>query len=247
MSKPWINSMLLLLVALFFTLACNKDGGKCFSNTGSIITQERNISDFDSIALYDNPDLVLTQDSVNKVSVEAGQNIISGITTQVIDHMLVIHNMNNCNWLRSYDKPIRVHVSVKNLRKIYYEASGNITSANTIQANDLHIDLWGGCGVIDLDLNVNIGTFIQHMGTADMVLRGACNISSVYSGDFGKLQLTGLTTGYTFVKNTGSNDCFVSVSKVLDATIGSMGNIYYSGNPDSIYTHINGSGAVIPY
>jgi hypothetical protein len=247
MSNRWQNSLLLIVIGGFFALSCNKEGGKCFTNTGSIMTQERVVADFDSIALYDNVDLILTQDTANRVNVEAGQNIIAGISTTVTNHMLVIHNLNNCNWLRSYESPIRVHVCVKNLMKVHYESAGNITSTNTIHANNLHIDLWGGCGVVDLDVNINIGTFIQHMGTADMVLRGQCNVSSVYAGDYGKLQLSGMATGYTFVKNAGSNDCFVSVSKVLDATIGSIGNIYYSGNPDSVYTHISGSGAVIPY
>jgi len=239
--------MFMLLIAAFFAMACNKNGGKCFSNSGEVILQERTVPYFDSIALFDNVDVILTQDTINRVWVEAGKNIIGGITTEVIDNLLIIHNQNSCNWLRSYNTPINVHISVKNLWKIHYESAGNITSTNTIQSWYLKIELWGGCGVIDLDVNVNNGFFIQQMGTADLVLRGLCKISSVYAGDFGKLQLGGMNTGYSFVKNNGTNDCFVRASKHLDATIGSMGNIYYSGNPDTLTTHINGSGAVIPY
>ena len=238
---------LLLLLPTLFVLSCAKDGGKCFSNSGTVIVQERAVPDFDSIALYDNVDVILTQDTINRVSVEAGKNIIGGITTQVVNNQLVIHNMNRCNWLRSYDTPINVYVSVRNIWKIRYESAGNITSTNTIRSWYLKIELWGGCGVIDLDVNVNDGFFIQQMGTADLILRGLCKISSVYAGDFGKLQLGGLNTGYSFVKNNGTNDCYVSASKYLDATVGSMGNIYYTGNPDTLYTHITGSGAVIPF
>ncbi len=244
--QSWYK-ILAFIFAASVTISCNKDGGKCFSNTGQIILQDRIVTDFDSIALYNNVDLVLTQDTNNRVRVEAGQNIIGGITTTVTDHMLLIRNTNTCNWLRSYAEPMTVYVSVKNLLKLYYESAGNVTSSNTIRSGHLNIDLWGGCGVIDLDVKVNIGTFIQHMGTADLVLRGTCNVSSVFAGDFGKLQLGDMVTGYTFVKNTGSNDCYVNTTKMLDATIGSMGNIYYSGNPDSVFTHITGSGDVLPY
>lgn len=247
MSRRCTINLVMTLLAAVVAIGCNKEGGVCFSNSGTVITQQRLVADFDSIALYDNVDLVLSQDSVYQLSVEAGQNVIAGITTEVTDNKLVIHNRNSCNWLRSYDKPIRVYVTVKNLSKIHYESAGNITATRTIYGGQLTIELWGGCGIIDLDLNINEGTFIQHMGTADLVLRGQCNISSVYSGDFGKLQLGGLSTGYTFVKNNGSNDCYVSVSKVLEATIGSIGNIYYTGNPDSVYTVITGEGSVIPY
>lgn len=247
MRKFLIPDLLLIMATLMIVSACGKDGGVCFSNSGPVIIQDRLISSFDSIALYDNVDLVITQDTTCSVRVEAGQNIIYGITTTVTDNTLIIHNTNSCNWLRSYDKPIRVHASVKALQKIRYESSGNVTSTNTIYASNIYIDLWGGCGVVDLDLYAYNGTFIQHIGTADLLLRGTCNISSVYAGDFGRLNLGGLETDYCFAINNSSNDCYLKATKLLRATIGSLGNIYYTGNPDSLYTQVNGSGSVIPF
>lgn len=239
--------VLMLLSLALIVGACGKDGGVCFSNSGPVIMQDRTVTPFDSIALYDNVDLVITQDTTIGVRVEAGQNIISGITTTVTDNTLTIHNNNSCNWLRSYDKPIRVHVSVVTLQKLHYESAGNVSSTNTIHAGHFYLDLWGGCGVVDMDLYAFEGTFIQHLGTADMVLHGICKISSVYAGDFGRLNLGALESDYCFVINNSSNDCYVKATKLLDATIGSLGNIYYTGSPDSLFTQVTGSGAVLPF
>ena len=34
------------------------------------------------------------------------------------------------------------------------------------------LDVWGGCGSIDLSLNVNQGFIYEHLGTADITIRG---------------------------------------------------------------------------
>jgi len=246
--RTLIFSCVISMVAfLLFLLSCKKDGGACITNTGKVIIQERFVGDFDSISMNDNVNLILTQDTVNQVKVEGGQNIIQGITTKVTNHLLIIHNQNTCNWLRSYHSPLNVYVSVKNLWKVIYNSSGNLTSSNAIASDIFIVDAWGGCGTINVELNIKDGFFLQHMGTANFILRGRCNINSVYAGDFGSFQCSELLTGYTFIKNYGSNDCYVNASRYLDATIGSIGNIYYSGNPDTVYTHINGSGVVQPF
>jgi hypothetical protein len=238
---------LIIILAEIILPSCSKEGGKCVSSSGTVIMQDRHISDFDSIRVLDYVNVILSQGPVNKVSVEAGENIIGGIITELSGRELVLRNTNNCNWLRSYSNPVNVHISVNNLLKIHYESSGNISCTDTIRSGYLKIDMWGGCGIIDLKINVADGFFLQHMGTATLNLYGICNISSVYAGDYGLLQLNGLRTGYSYVTNNSSNDCYVNAKHSLEATISSIGNIYYAGDPDSIKANITGSGKLIAY
>jgi len=238
---------LLLLLFPFIWMGCEQSDTNCLTSNGKTIRQERIIGDFDSIDVGDYVNLIITQDSVNRVSVESGQNIIDGITTEVANRQLVIRNINKCNWLRSYDIPVNVYISVKNLMKIYYLSSGNITTTNTLKSYSLTVEVWGGCGTIDLDMDVYQGYFVLQMGTVDLNLHGHCSINSIYSGDYGPFYCKNLKTGYSFVINKSSNDCYVNASQYLEATIGSIGNIYYTGNPDSLDININGSGTVIPF
>lgn len=249
LNRTLVIRLLLLLgtfPGIFMVVSCNK-GGKCFSNSGSIIMQARPVSPFDSIDLADNVNLILTQDSVDKITVEAGSNVVSGITTEILNRQLLIRNLNSCNWLRSYDKPLNVHVSVRNLWKIYYNASGNVTSTNTLAGDSIKVEVWGGCGTIELALNHHQGWFGLFMGTANYELHGKCDITSFYISDMGFCQTKDLATRYCSVTNKGTNDCYVNVSVSLWAVIENIGSVYYTGDPDSVGGRITGSGVLEPF
>ena len=227
-------------------VSCNK-GGMCFSNSGSVIMQERAVTPFDSIDLGDNVDLILTQDTVDRITIEAGSKIISGITTDIHSRQLVIRNLNTCNWLRSYDKPLNAHVSVRNLWKIYYNGAGNVNSTNTLSGDSVKLEIWGGCGTINLTLNYNQGWFGLFLGTADYNLHGNCNMTSIYMSDMGLCQAKDLKTRYCNVTTRGSNNCYVNVSVSLYAIIENIGSVYYTGNPASVSGKITGSGVLEPF
>jgi hypothetical protein len=209
--------------------------------------QERPVAPFDSIDLADNVNLILTQDTVDKVTVEAGSNIISGITTVIQNRQLVIRNLNTCNWLRSYDKPINAYVSVKKLWKIYYNASGDVSSTNTLAGDSVKVEVWGGSGTINLSLNYSQGWFGLLMGTADYNLHGTCSMASVYTNDLGFFQAKDLQTKYCYVTSKGSNDCYVNVSVSIYAVIENIGSVYYTGNPPGVGGKITGKGVLEPF
>jgi hypothetical protein len=237
----------LIVLAIFAGISSCKKSGDCFKSTGNIIQQSRSITDFDTILAKENVDIVLTQDSVNGVVVEAGEKIIDGITTVINNRQLEIDNTNSCNWVRSYDKPLIVYVHVKNLRKIWYLSAGNITTTNVLTPGSFMLDVWGGCGSINLSINVVQGVIYEHLGTADITVRGKSLYSSVSLGDFGFLQLKDLQSDYAYITSSGSNDCYINARKYLAANINSIGNIYYTGNPDSIHVNITGTGQLIQF
>jgi hypothetical protein len=240
----WVLMLPVLIACLF---SCGKSGSECFTSSGSIIKQSRPVEDFDTISANQNVDIILTQDTINSIVVEAGEKIINGITTQFNNRRLVIGNTNTCNWVRSFDKPLNVYVHARNLRKIWYLSAGNITATNSFNSDSFVIDVWGGCGSISLTLYTGLAFIYEHMGTADITVKGHSVSSSIVSGDFGLLQLKDMEADYCYVKNSGSNDCYVNSKKFLDATIKSIGNIYYTGNPDSIKLHMEGSGSLIKF
>jgi len=226
---------------------CGKTGVDCLNSTGETTTEERMIPSFDSIEINDYVNVFISHDSVAKVIVRAGKNILPGITTEVKNRQLVIRNINTCNWVRSYQNPINVYVSTPDLWKIYYNSSGNLSSMNTLSFDSLRVEVWGGCGTIDLDMDIFQGYFYLQIGTVDFHLRGSCDIASMSSGDFGLLDAQNLHTRFLFISNRSSNNCYVFVDQELTATIESIGDIYYTGDPKKITTILNGSGNVIPF
>jgi hypothetical protein len=243
--KPLI---FLAISALLSTLwSCGKPGADCFSATGDIIMEKRQVPPFDSVQLNDNINLILKLDSVYSVTVEAGENLMQGISTEVVSNQLVIHNTNACNWTRSYNKPLNVYVSTRNLYKLNYNSSGDVTTANELRGGPLTVEIWGGCGTIDLDLNMYEGSFYMKLGTTTMNLHGKCSILSLASADYGRLDARDLASGYAYISNEGSNDSYVNSNTYLSAIIKSIGNIYFTGNPDTIVQFIDGSGKLIRF
>jgi hypothetical protein len=228
---------------------CSKSAVDCFTSTGSIVRESRILPGFDSIVLNDNVNLILTCDSSssNTVTVEAGENLMPGITTEVVNGQLVIHNRNTCNWVRSYDKPLNVYVSASRLWKISYYSAGDVTSTNTLRYDSLKVEAWEGCGTISLDLDLFSGYFIQHLGTADFRLRGVCQILTIYAGEYGPFNCSELMSNYCFLTTISPNDCRVLARRTLEVNIGSIGNVYYTGDPDTVKAVITGKGKLIKY
>lgn len=241
----------LFIIMLIFSLAmfsgCEKSSENCLSNTGKIIRQVRFLEPFDSISMNDNVNVILSYDSICGVTVEAGEHIIDGIKTEVSDGNLIIHNNNICNWTRDYSKPINVYISSDYLWKIRYNSSGDLTSATILPYDSLKVEVWGGCGTIELSLNIVQGYFSENLGTADFRLHGSCGICNIYSGEYGPFHCEDLDISYCFITSSGSNDCWVNARRILGATITSIGNVYYTGQPDSVYSHITGEGRLIHY
>ena len=239
-----INILLITIISFGF-FSCKKDISDCFTSTGEIITENRSTEDFHLIFLNDNVNLVITHDTVNAVKVEAGENIIGSIKTEFDNGHLIIQNTCICNWVRSYKKDITVYVFTNNLDSLKYESSGNVSCTNTIICDSISIDVWGGAGTIELNLDVKISKLNLHYGTADMIFHGSSPNTYIYNASYGLFHCKDLYATNVYINNRGSNNCYIRAERILEAKIESIGNICYYGNPDTITSNITGDGKLI--
>jgi hypothetical protein len=232
----------------FFTLllSCNKESAPDFLQTsGKIKTVERNVADFTEIELFNTIDLVLTQDTLNKLSIEAGENLIPDILTEVKEGKLQIKNSNKFNFLRSYKKKITVFLSCNNLKQITYRGAGNISTTNTLTDSVINFDCHKGTGEVNLHISAKEGHFNTHTGQSTLILTGNIGVNYIYQAGNGYIDATELKTGYTFVTNKGTNDLKINVDYELFARISYLGNIYYKGNPVNLGSEITDKGQLI--
>jgi hypothetical protein len=219
--------------------------GDCFKSTGEIILEERETPEFEHIILEDNINIILTQDNQCSIRVQAGKNLIGSVITEVNDGQLTIRNDNQCNWIRSYNKDINVYLAVKNLVSIYYMASGNIISTNTIVSDSLNIAVYDGSGLIDMDILTVNSVLSLHYGSVDFNIHGFTQVDYIFAASYGPFHCQDLVSVFCFMNNRGSNDCFVNCTKDLEVVIENIGNIYYKGNPETIKSVITGTGQLI--
>jgi hypothetical protein len=242
-----VKRLIYLLTAfIFISTSCEKNSvGDCFKSTGPIKTEERTIPGFHTILLKDNIDLELHSSNTNNITVEAGENLLSKINTTVEDSVLIIENNNRCNWVRSYDSPLKAFLNFTRLDTIEYRSIGNISSTDTVFIKELVIDVFEGAGEISFLISTDFLFCNLHYGTADIKMKGVTIFSSIYSASFGLIDNRGLNATQVYLNNKSSNDVYVQSSDILEVTIENIGNVYYIGNPDQIKLNQIGTGEMI--
>ena len=231
---------------VFIISGCGKDEGVCVSSTGKVITQDRGNTPFSRIYVNDNINLILTQDPANnKIVVEAGENLIHGITTKIDSGKLVLRNENSCNWLRSFKVPVNVYLTFTKLDTISFSAAGNITCTNDLTNGSFYLEVIEGSGHIDLKLQTYRSFFFLPSGTTLVTATGISEVTTVISSSFGPFHAEDLESKFTYISTNSPNDIFVSSSIELDVKIGNIGDVYYRGDPPGIMTEFTSDGRLI--
>ncbi len=239
-------------------ISCSKQTGNCYESTGEIITETRQVPYFNSLKMLDNVDVELISGNENLIEVTAGKNIINNIIVEVVDSevhqdtvlmsskQLKISNINECNWLRSYDKPIKVKICCRNIMNIEYRSNGDLDCIDPIEKDTFAINVYEGSGIINLHLISKLSYLNFHYGTADLNVKGSSMVNYLYQASFGKVDAREFITNFNYLENRSSNDCYVNAKVYLGATINSIGNVYYTGNPLGKSLIKNGSGNFFP-
>jgi hypothetical protein len=240
--KPFVYNRIALLVMLFAVFSsCKKENRwDCVKRTGAIINEIRVLDSFDKIYLEDNVKVYLTQDSVQEVKVEAGENITPLIITKVQDKTLYISNNNRCNWSRSYEKPIVVHVKIPVIKQITSDGTHDIIGLNTITTDTVRIRTKNS-GNVELAVN-NIHVGSQMHGAGDVTLKGYTNEFICDIGGTAFLRCENLATSYTWVHTYTTGICYVRATDLLISEIDNIGDVYCYGNPASVQYKKNANG-----
>lgn len=228
--------------------SCYKDHSLDFTKSwGEETTENREVTgNFTRIRLEDDVDLTITPGNSYRIQVTGGENILSGIVTEISDSSLTIRNLNRYNWVRSYDKKLLVEVTLPHLFKLDYESTGTVNCTDTIREDSLFIDSHGGSGFINMLVSTNLAHMSIHAGSADMNISGYCGSNFIYSASYGVFRCENLETINTYMHTKGTGDCYIQVSTTLEYQLDGKGNIYYRGKPVNIKGVDNGIGDLIP-
>lgn len=132
----FMKLILVLLFSIFFA-SCQFNTGKTVTGSGNVKTENRNLSDFTGISVQRALEVEVEQSDKFEVVVEADDNILSHITTEVRDGILVIetdiNNFNNVN-----KKKIRV--KMPNVKYLESSSASYIQSKNTLISENLTVD-----------------------------------------------------------------------------------------------------------
>jgi len=229
-------AVLLLSACLLVLTACSTDS---ITGSGNIVNEQRTVAEFSQIENTASIRVVVDHSATQKVVVEADDNIISHIQTNVVNGVLKIGVENG-----SYDNiNVTIKLSMPTLTRILNSGSGDVACGSGFDVDDLDVANYGSGNISFVSLICNKLTSEQQ-GSGNFTFSGTVNTHNCKLSGSGDLNAFDCTTKQSAIAIYGSGDANVNVSERLFADILGSGNITYSGSP-SIDQHITGSGKLI--
>lgn len=243
-----ITSVLFLWSTLFLISGCAKENmGDCLKSTGSIQTEMRVLETFTRLEVEDNINVLIYFDDKYEIEIEAGKNLIPLIETEVLNGTLHLRNNNKCNWVRSFEVPVNVKLTCPSLDFLVARGFGTIETIDTIVGMSFTAEQWESSGLVKLRLNTQQAWLKTNTGPGNFKCYGETEYLYAYNSSSGIFRLEYLYSNQCFIWNSGVGDMHVRVGGPAEFTIDDVGDIYYTGSPHTVITHLNGSGQLIPF
>ncbi len=224
---------------LFIALAASISSCWGTKGNGNVNTQEREVGSFDKIDVGGAFDIYLKQGNKHKVVVEADDNLLPIIKTEVSDGVLKI----------SSNEPIRrakklaVYITVPELTVLDGSGACDIHSQGQLSGNSLDIDF---SGAVEAELNLSYQKLsVDCSGAAELDLMGNVERVRIETSGAAEIDAGGMQVSEMYISASGASDIDVDVSRELEVKISGAAEIEYSGNPN-ITKEISGAASIHP-
>ncbi len=209
-----------------------------FADAGASTTQQRSIDGVTAVRLLTSGDLSITVGENESLTVTAGSNQLTGLTSQVIDGTLILDN----KAAAVANSHISYALTVPPLASLELSGSGNANGVGVL-TGDAQVSATGS-GEVSLS-GLDLSSIVVDLsGSGNVQLAGTATSQHVTVSGSGEYVGSGLATQQAQVEVTGSGNAQVNVTDTLSATVSGSGNITYTGNPDQVDRESSGSGTI---
>ena len=220
--KTTMKILSLSIIAVFFA-SCSFTGVKGSKN---VITQERTISEkFSEVKVSTGIDLYLTQGNNVSVTVEADDNIIDLLITEVKGDVLHVHFDKNIGRVESK----KVYLTMPDIKSLKASSGADIVTKSKIKADKLNISASSGAD-IEAELEVN-ELICKSSSGSDIDLRGKSNKATVQASSGSEINASELIVNHVIAESSSGADITITANESLTADASSGADIRYKGSP----------------
>jgi putative autotransporter adhesin-like protein len=202
------------LVGILLLTSCTTIRG-----SGTMKTEPRAVGGFTAVDLSGSGHLTIEQTGTESLTIEAEDNILPLLTSDVSNGTLRLGVKDNTSVLPT--KTINYRLTVRDLKNLIVSGSGEVTAAS-ITASKFTVTL---------------------SGSGSITLGGTADSQAVTISGSGRYDATKLVSKSAVIDISGNGTAVVMPGDTLDATIGGSGSVEYIGNP-SVSQNISGSGSI---
>jgi hypothetical protein len=231
MKKSSIIIVLSLVLALTASACSLHIGGRGISGSGNVVTETRQVAGFDRVQLDGFGRLILTQGTSESLQIEAEDNLIERITTEVRGGTLYI-GWKAQGWENSVTptEPVIFHLNVMFLRGLDVNGAAEIESASlTTPQLDITVD---GAAKINIDNLTTDSLHATFSGGATCHLSGKAADQEVTISGAGEYDAGDLESQTVHINVSGAGTLTVWAVKSLAVKGGGVTAVKYYGSPD---------------
>lgn len=236
--KRYLVITLLLLVALL-TSACEIN---MVTGSGRVTTQNRTVAGFNAVTFAGLGELTITQGSTEGLTIEAEDNILDKIKTEVKNGSLYIGFIRD-NWqdVVRPTRTIKFDLKVRNLNTLDLTGLGSITLAK-LQGEAITIKVSGAGGVKISQVSADSLTAVLS-GAGGVDIAGKVVTQTITLAGAGNYNAGDLESQNTTVTLSGLGNATVWTRNTLNVKITGAGSVGYYGSP-KITKEISGLGVL---
>ncbi len=243
------SSFLLFLLFLLSLYSCKPAYERsCFKGAGDSDSLAIELPHFEKIILGEHMKFVLIQDTIEKVRIYGGENLLDHIKVDTDNPLeLSISNDNRCRFLRYRKNEIIIYIHFKNFNELVYNGSESLTNEGVLELNDVQLTTIGTAGSINLNLNAYEIYNLNKAGWPDITLSGTC--VNLRSQIFGNLILNAnelvVEESINHISNSGTLSKINAEGCELMVELSGTGDLWYYGFPTEINKKEYNSGKLI--
>lgn len=216
---------LALLITIFFSsCAFDINFGDGKKGNGNVVTDSREITnEFTIVSASEGLDVYVTQANDFDIKVEADDNIIDLISTDIKDGKLRIHTIENIG--RATKK---IYVSLPEVTALNSSSGSDLIAKSLITGDKIELNASSGS-----DLNVKIKANeidADASSGADIRISGETNTLHTNASSGADIKAKNLLAKVCYADASSGSDISVNVSESLTADASSGADISYSGN-----------------
>jgi len=224
-----------LLISLFVIVSCNVIGE---IGSGNVIREERKVSSFNGIEVSGAFDVVLIPGTTNSLTIEADDNLMKLIKTEVHGNILEIEN----NKPISSSKSLKVFITFVELKSIEVSGAVNLKSQTKLTLPELTIS---GSGASDCKLDMDVQKLnIDCSGGSKIKLSGSAKDVGVDVSGAVELFAYDFPAENYKLSISGAGKAEINVSKELNVDISGAATVRYKGTPAKNIQDISGAGSI---
>jgi hypothetical protein len=200
--------------------------------------ETRPLEGFDAIEVGGGIDLFLRQGAGFGVEVEADEDDLEEIVTEVRNRTLQIRRKSSFSFFNWNGDPGSVHVTMPALASLTASGGSDVRTEGTFTSDRLELVASGGS---DLEIAVAAATLeAEASGGSDMRLSGSARSVSMRSSGGSDLNADGLTADEADVQSSGGSDVSIAVRDKIVANASGGSDIAYSGQPTVVDVNTSG-------